>query len=72
MRRANIAILWAEDGVFVDPDSRYEGHSGFALAADGVAKIFPNFIFTERGEIVPYHGVGKLGWGFGRAERKPL
>jgi hypothetical protein len=64
-RHNNIARLWAEDGVFIDPDARYEGHSGIALAADGLAKKFPNFIFTERGEIVAYHGVGKLDWGFG-------
>jgi hypothetical protein len=66
-RHNNIARLWAEDGVFIDPDTRYEGHSGIALAADGLAKKFPNFIFTERGEIVAYHGVGKLDWGFGPA-----
>jgi hypothetical protein len=64
-RHNNITRLWAKDGVFIDPDSRFEGHSGVALAADGVAKKFPNFIFTERGEIVAYHGVGKLDWGFG-------
>jgi hypothetical protein len=66
-RHDNITRLWAEDGVFIDPDSRYEGHSGIALAADGLAKKFPNFIFTERGEIQAYHGVGKLDWGFGPA-----
>jgi hypothetical protein len=66
-RHNNIARLWAEDGVFIDPDTRYEGHSGIALAADGLARKFPNFIFTERGEIVAYHGVGKLDWGFGPA-----
>jgi len=66
-RRNNIARLWAEDGVFIDPDSRYEGHSGIELAAAGVAKKFPNFIFTELGEILAYHGVGKLDWGFGPA-----
>jgi hypothetical protein len=66
-RRNNIARLWAEDGVFIDPDSRYEGHSGIALAAEGVVKKFPNFIFTERGEIVAYNGVGKLDWGYGPA-----
>ena len=65
-RRKNITRLWA-DGVFIDPDSRYEGHSGIALAAEGVVKKFPNFIFTERGEIVAYHGIGKLDWGFGPA-----
>jgi hypothetical protein len=66
-RRNNIARLWAEDGVFIDPDSRYEGHSGIDLAAEGVVKKFPNFVFTERGEIVAYNGVGKLDWRFGPA-----
>jgi hypothetical protein len=66
-RHKAIARLWAEDGVFIDHDARYEGHSGIALAADGLAKKFPNFIFTERGEIMAFHGVGKLDWGFGPA-----
>jgi len=64
-RHKAIARLWAEDGVFVDHDARYEGHSGVALAADGLAKKFPNWVFTERGEIQAFHGVGKLDWGFG-------
>jgi len=71
-RHANITRLWAEDGVFIDPDTRYEGHAGIALAADGLAKKFPNFIFTELGEIVAYHGVGKLDWGFGPAGAKAV
>jgi hypothetical protein len=66
-RHQAIARLWAEDGVFIDHNARYEGHSGIALAADGLAKKFPNFIFTERGEIMALHGVGKLAWGFGPA-----
>jgi hypothetical protein len=71
-RRANIARLWAEDGVFIDPDSRYEGHSGIARAAEGVVKRFPNFVFTERREIQAYNGVGKLDWGFGPAGTKAI
>ena len=66
-RHKAIARLWAEDGAFIDHDARYEGHSGVARAADGLAKKFPNFIFTERGEIQAFHGVGKLDWGFGPA-----
>ena len=66
-RHKAIARLWAEDGVFIDHNARYEGHSGVALAADGLAKKFPNFVFTERGEIMALHGVGKLDWGFGPA-----
>ena len=59
-RRNNIARLWAEDGVFIDHDARYEGHSGIEFAAGGLAKKFPNLIFTERGEIQAFNGVGKL------------
>lgn len=44
-----------------------KGIAGIALAADGLAKKFPNFIFTERGEIMAFHGVGKLDWGYGPA-----
>ena len=66
-RHRAIARLWADDGVFIDHDARYEGHSGIARAADGLAKKFPNFIFTERGEIMAFHGVGKLDWGYGPA-----
>jgi hypothetical protein len=66
-RHKAIARLWAEDGVFIDHDARYEGHSGVALAADGLAKKFPKWVFTERGEIQAFHGAGKLDWGFGPA-----
>ena len=66
-RRSNIARLWAEDGVFVDHDSRYEGHSGIDHAVAGLVEKFPNFVFTERGELQAFNGVGKLDWGFGPA-----
>jgi len=71
-RNKAIARLWADDGVFVDHNDRYEGHARIALAADGLAKKFPNFIFTERGEIVTIPGVGKLNWGFGPAGAEPV
>jgi hypothetical protein len=71
-RHNNIARLWAEDGVFIDHNARYEGHSGIALAADGLAKKFPNFVFTERSKIMAYHGVGKLDWGFGPDGAEPV
>ena len=71
-RSRAIARLWADDGVFVDHNDRYEGHARIALAADGLAKKFPNFIFTERGEIVAIPGAGKLNWGFGPAGAEPV
>jgi len=63
----NIARLWAEDGVFVDHNSRYEGHSGIDRAVAGLVEKFPKFVFTERGELQAFNGVGKLDWGFGPA-----
>ena len=38
----------------------------------GLSKKFPNFIFTERDEIVAYNRIGKLDWGSAPLERKPL
>ena len=66
-RQAKIAELWAEDGVFIVPEGRYEGHSSIEQAAAGLMGMFPNFTFTERGEVQSYNGVGRLAWGFGPA-----
>jgi hypothetical protein len=66
-RQSNIARLWAEDGVFVDHNSRYEGHSNVDHAASKLVERFPTFVFTERGEPQAFNGVGRLDWGFGPA-----
>ena len=71
-RREAIARLWVKDGVFIDPDTRYQGYSGITLAADGVAKKFPTFVFTELGEIVTYHGGASSIGASVPLERKPL
>jgi SnoaL-like domain len=68
-RRTKIASLWAEDGVFIDPEARYEGHSGIERAAAGLIEKFPTFTFTERAEVQSNDGVAKLDWGFGPAEK---
>lgn len=64
-RRSNIARLWTENGVFVDHNSRYEGHSGIDRAVARLVEKFPNFVFTERGELQAFNGIGKVDWGFG-------
>jgi hypothetical protein len=71
-RRNNIARLWAEDGVFIDHNSRYEGHSGIDHAAAWLIDKFPNFAFTERGEPQAFNDVGKRDWGFGPAGDKAV
>ena len=70
-RRAKIAELWAEDGIFIVPQGRYEGHSGIERAAAGFVEMFPGFTFTERGEVQSYSGVGMIPWAFGPPGGEP-
>ena len=71
-RQSNIARLWAEDGVFVDHNSRYEGHLGIDHAVAVLIEKFPSLVFTERGELQAFNGVGKIDWGFGPAGEKAV
>ena len=72
-RRALIASLWAEDGVFiVIPEGRYEGHSGVERAAASLIDMFPSFAFTGLGDVQSYSGVGMLRWGYGPTGAEPV
>ena len=66
-RREKIASIWAEDGVFIDPEGRSEGRSAVDRAAAAVLGRFPGFKFTERGLVQASIGVGRLEWAFGPA-----
>lgn len=70
-RQIKITALWAEDGVFIVPEGRYEGHPGIERAAAGFIEMFPAFTFTELGEVQSYNGIGRLAWGFGPAGAEP-
>jgi hypothetical protein len=70
-RRAAIAALWAEDGVFVDPFGRFVG---YAMLNDAVSQLhakFPGFIFVPIGAPQAFYDVGRLAWGHGRAGEPP-
>ena len=56
-RQRNIARLWAEDGAFVDHNSRCEGHSSTDHAASKLVERLHNFVLTERGEPQELNGV---------------
>ena len=71
-RRTKIAELWAEDGAFIVPGTRYEGHSGIESAAADFIETFPNFTFTERGEVQASCGVGRIAWAFGPPAGEPV
>lgn len=71
-RKTKIAAVWAEDGVFIVPEGRYEGHSGIERAAAGLIETFPAFAFTDRGDVQSFNGVGRLAWGFGPPGAEPV
>ena len=71
-RQAKIAEVWAEDGVFIVAEGRYEGHSGIETAAAGLIESFPAFEFRDRGEMQSFNGVGRLAWGFGPPGAEPV
>ena len=71
-RRSAIARLWAEDGYFIDPEGRHEGHAGVDKLVTGLLESSPNFVFSERGPIQAFNGIGKLDWAFGPAGEPPV
>ena len=70
-RQAKIASLWAEDGVFIVSQGRYEGHEGVERAAAGFIERFPTFVFRERGDVQAFNGVGMIPWASGPAGEEP-
>jgi hypothetical protein len=64
-RRGVIARIWASDGVFVDHGGRHAGHADLNNAVEKLLPKFPGWVFTQRGPIDAFHGIGRLPWNFG-------
>jgi hypothetical protein len=64
-RRAAIASIWAADGIFIDPDGPHAGQGAIDEAVEQLLRKFPDFVFSERGAVDAFHGIGRLAWGFG-------
>jgi ketosteroid isomerase-like protein len=64
-RRATIAAIWAEDGVFVDSHGRSVGHEALNKAVDQLYLRFPDSVFTAIGPPQAFHDVGRQRWGHG-------
>ena len=70
-RRAVIAALWAQDGVFADPYGRYVGYAALNDAVSQLHAKFPGFVFTPIGAPQAFYDVGRLAWGHGPAGEPP-
>jgi hypothetical protein len=70
-RRAAIAVIWKEDGVFI---SKFGAFAGFGLidgAIQGIQEQFPHFVCSELGAPESFHGIGRLAWGYGLPNKPP-
>jgi hypothetical protein len=70
-RRAAIAAIWAEDGIFIDPEGRFVGHEGVNQSIVQLHKMFPDFVFTAIGPPQAFHDIGRQAWGFGPPNKPP-
>ena len=54
----------------IDPDGPHVGHAAIDEAVEQLLRRFPDFVFSERGALDAYHGVGGSHGASGR--RTPL
>jgi hypothetical protein len=71
-RKAMIAETWAEDGLYVDPLMRGEGHEGVDRLVEGVQARFPGFRFTLIGTPDGYDDNLRFSWELGPADGEAL
>jgi hypothetical protein len=70
-RRAVIASIWSEDGIFIDPNGKHVGHAALDEAVAQLYAQFPDFVFSELSPAQAFHDIGRLAWGFGPPNHPP-
>ena len=71
-RREALAEIWHAEGVLINPDGRHVGRVEIGEIVEKLLAKFPAFVFTERTAPEGFHGVGRIGWGFGQASQPPV
>lgn len=64
-RRLVIPQLWADDGIFVDPEGRFVGHDEIEGAVEKLQEMTPGHRFTASGAPLVHRGGGLLNWSYG-------
>ena len=64
-RRAAIADLWDEDGIFIDPAGVHQGPEAISAAATAVQQLFPGSALTITSPVQENFGVGRVSWEHG-------
>lgn len=71
-RRDALAEIWHADGILINPDGRHVGRVEIDRTVEKLLAKFPDFVFTECRAPEGFHGVGRIGWGFGPPGRPPV
>ncbi len=61
-RRAAVAEVWAENGVYTDPLATVEGPEGFNAVIEGAQSQFPGFTFELLGDVDTHHNIARFQW----------
>jgi ketosteroid isomerase-like protein len=61
-RRAIIADVFTDDGVFVDPFMEVQGHDAVNGGIGAVLAQFPGHALTRIGDIDHHHGTARFRW----------
>ena len=70
-RRAAIDEIWAEDGVFYEPNGVYRGREEIDRVAGAIKATHPDFRYQPIAEPVELGNGGRLQWVSGRPGEAP-
>ncbi len=72
-RRRALALTYAEDVVFHDPEGSVTGRAAVDAKAQALLDRAPGFAFAARGSLYTSAGaLGALAWRFGPADGEPV
>jgi hypothetical protein len=71
-RRALIARTWTEEGSYLDPLMRGEGHDGIDAMIQGVQAQFPGYTFRRTSDIDTHNDRVRFAWELGPADGPAL
>jgi len=64
-RKAAIADLWNEGGIFIDPDGVHQGPEKLSAVVTALQHRFPGSVFRVTSAIQENFGVGRVSWEHG-------
>jgi hypothetical protein len=70
-RRQAMDEIWAQDGIFIDPNGPHAGRAAIDHAIAELHNKVPDFVFAEIGPTEVFHRIGRLAWGFGTPGAPP-